>query len=305
MKKIIEIILFISITAYSQMTIQGSVKYNAGKSSLPVSNALVKLFEIYGFPESKVRAVIDSAYTDVLGRFNFQISTLIDDKDTDLPDKFEIFGNYPNPFLDATKIDLYMQYAGNVTIAIYTVLGQLVAINQQYIDPGIYTIHWQGGTIPGIYFATVQLGNQKRNVKLIQLRSNSTFPELYLTNTNNSIISKRHIHHNSTSANYLQITVSKYDFLTYYSSALPYESQTVSITLDEVTEGTVTDIDGNVYKTIKIGDQWWMAENLKVVHYRNGNPIFNGLLNFEWLHFLNGAYCNYDNDESYLSSFSI
>ncbi|MBN2000642.1 hypothetical protein JW935_24045, partial [candidate division KSB1 bacterium] len=64
-------------------------------------------------------------------------------------------------------------------------------------------------------------------------------------------------------------------------------------------------IDGNVYKTIKIGDQWWMAENLKVVHYRNGNPIFNGLLNFEWLHFLNGAYCNYDNDESYLSSFSI
>lgn len=61
--------------------------------------------------------------------------------------------------------------------------------------------------------------------------------------------------------------------------------------------GTVTDIDGNVYKTVKIGDQWWMAENLKVTHYRNGDPVPHVTDRRKWGGLETGAYCNYGNDE--------
>jgi uncharacterized protein (TIGR02145 family) len=47
-------------------------------------------------------------------------------------------------------------------------------------------------------------------------------------------------------------------------------------------------------QTVKIGNQWWMAENLKVTHYQNGDPIVNKTLHWDAT---TGAYCAYDNDE--------
>jgi len=41
---------------------------------------------------------------------------------------------------------------------------------------------------------------------------------------------------------------------------------------------TVTDIDGNVYNTLALGSQCWMAENLRTRHYSNGNPIDLGTI---------------------------
>lgn len=49
--------------------------------------------------------------------------------------------------------------------------------------------------------------------------------------------------------------------------------KTTAVFNPDLTYGTVTDQEGNIYKTIKIGSQTWMAENLRTTKYRNGDLI--------------------------------
>jgi uncharacterized protein (TIGR02145 family) len=67
--------------------------------------------------------------------------------------------------------------------------------------------------------------------------------------------------------------------------------------------GTVTDIDGNTYKTIRIGDQWWMAENLRTTRYRNGDSISLVSGSSEWIQTDTGACCYYGNDSGNIRTF--
>lgn len=61
-------------------------------------------------------------------------------------------------------------------------------------------------------------------------------------------------------------------------------------------EGTVTDVDGNVYRTAKIGNQWWMTENLKVIHYRNGESVPIVTDPAQWASLASGSSCCYGNE---------
>lgn len=63
-----------------------------------------------------------------------------------------------------------------------------------------------------------------------------------------------------------------------------------------LTYGSTTDIDGNVYQTISIGSQTWMAQNLQVTKFRNGDIIPTATDNFAWNTLTTPAQCTYNND---------
>ncbi|HPQ35998.1 MAG TPA: FISUMP domain-containing protein, partial [Tenuifilaceae bacterium] len=73
-----------------------------------------------------------------------------------------------------------------------------------------------------------------------------------------------------------------------------------ALTADEIRElyhegdwSTVTDIDGNVYPTVKIGEQEWMAENLRTTKYNDYSDIPTGYTDGDWAALTTGAYAIY------------
>ena len=60
--------------------------------------------------------------------------------------------------------------------------------------------------------------------------------------------------------------------------------------------GSVTDVEGNVYPTIKIGQQEWMVQNLKTTTYNDGTAIPNVTDMSTWANLSSDAYSWCDND---------
>jgi uncharacterized protein (TIGR02145 family) len=68
---------------------------------------------------------------------------------------------------------------------------------------------------------------------------------------------------------------------------------------DDLEYGNVADNEGNVYRTIVIGSQVWMAENLKTSHFNNGDEIPIIQADSDWQAASAPACCSIFNDAQF------
>jgi len=80
---------------------------------------------------------------------------------------------------------------------------------------------------------------------------------------------------------------------------------TFSCTKEEpkIKYGSVEDIEGNTYKTIKIGNQTWMAQNLEVTKFNTGTDIPMVSNDTTWKELKTFAFCWFENDPEYKNSY--
>ncbi|HPG38603.1 MAG TPA: FISUMP domain-containing protein [bacterium] len=266
----------------AQIVLQGVVTDNGAE---PVENAFIEVID---------QANADRCFngiTDAQGQYSITITeTGIDETPAQKPGAFQLLQNYPNPFNPSTVISYEIPHPAQVRIEIYNVLGQKIKTLLDAWQTDLYGhILWNGindqgrGVSAGVYLYTMITEGKRITRKMLLLDGHLG----NISASSSAAGAGQSGLYKAQSNNYL-LRVSSKDIET-------WEQHDVQIMGNKVFNinviRTVTDIDGNVYRTVKIGEQWWMAENLQVTHYRNGDALPNITDDTGWSSLTTGALC--------------
>jgi hypothetical protein len=81
----------------------------------------------------------------------------------------EVYQNVPNPFNGITTVDVQVAKAGSLSLDVYNLMGQkMMNMNKGQVSPGVYQFAIDGSRLsPGIYFYTVNVGNESFTNKMV------------------------------------------------------------------------------------------------------------------------------------------
>ena len=94
-----------------------------------------------------------------------------------MPNRFELKGNYPNPFNPSTSIAYSIDLNSNVNVTVYSLLGEEIAtLLAGDITPGTHEVRWNGvdnageAVASGVYIYRVEANNQALTGKMMLLK---------------------------------------------------------------------------------------------------------------------------------------
>ncbi len=291
---------YFSQSLYCQIVLQGAVRDGVSE---PVKNALVELID----QVDSTRTF--SSYTDEQGQYAIQIDvTGVDDNQLSSPGSFKLLQNYPNPFNPSTVITYELSQPTYIVIEIHNILGQKIkTLFNGFQNNRTGQVVWDAtddlgrGVSAGVYIYSLKAEGTRISRKMLLIDGNYGSTNVSISQHLSTNVSDKIVLNKIVSNTYL-LRVTGEGIETFEQSNLDIATDKVlNITIIRI--GTVSDVDGNTYKTVKIGYQWWMAENLKVTHYRNGHSIPNVTKNSEWFNLSIGAYCAYNNNEFHASTY--
>ncbi len=216
--------------------------------------------------------------------------------------------NYPNPFKGKTEVHLYLPEKEYIKITVRDIVGKELAQYKNTLNRGSHSFAFYSGNEKYCLF-TVTGKQTSQTIKMLNANSNTTYGgkcKIVYDKYENTVIgfkSQKAINNFIFSiGDELSYTAfTDVEVLSIINS--PTYSQTITFQFETWIPcpgmSTVTDIDGNIYNTVQIGNQCWMKENLKTTTYSNNTPIPNVAGGSNWDTLTTGAYVWYDNDISW------
>jgi len=225
-----------------------------------------------------------------------------------------VLQNYPNPFFQSTTINIYLPENEFVAISVFDILGRKLTTFKNNLNAGNHSFTFYPCK-EQFYIFSVSTKHEQKTIKMLGYGN--------ITNDNCKIIyegiAEKAISLKSVKSNFI---FSYGDYLSYTGYATISGNKGSGFIEDNPTNDesyifdigedgipcpdmpTVTDIDVNVYQTVRIGSQCWLAENLKTTRYRDGTDInYPGSNNPAWSNDTFGAYAWHNNDTTYKNTY--
>ncbi|MBP5662667.1 MAG: T9SS type A sorting domain-containing protein [Bacteroidales bacterium] len=205
--------------------------------------------------------------------------------------------NTPNPFHGTTFATLMLPESGDVLVETTDIGGRVVeTYGRASLQEGTHQLRVTLSTA-GVYFLTARMNGQSSSIKMVN-QGDGGKDEVVITSDEErqhsvSVSPKQGSAVKGISVNPFHLgdqmmyvgytTVNGEELGSFSVEQVPEVSQTVMLRFvvsPTTTDGqpcpgapTVTDIDGNVYNTVQLGNQCWMRENLRTTRFANGDSI--------------------------------